>query len=69
MSLVGHYGRGVVSVRELADKNDIPRSGNGWAVWKQGEGKQVRGSRCAVPSEDGDVNARVPAKQGAHEFP
>lgn len=25
MSLVGHYGRGPVSVRELAEKNDIPR--------------------------------------------
>lgn len=25
MSLVGNHGRGVVSVRELAEKNDIPR--------------------------------------------
>lgn len=25
MSLVGHYGEGPVSIRELAEKNDIPR--------------------------------------------
>jgi Rrf2 family protein len=25
MSLVGHYGRGVISIRELAEMNDIPR--------------------------------------------
>lgn len=25
MSLVGHYGRGPISVREIAERNDIPR--------------------------------------------